>query len=90
MQPAQRRYVPPRYIDSEDLFGNVILGEWRNEVPADGFRQLPPNDARNATNDAKMIREVYADYFMKKRHVSWQWNKLPEFQREFYRQQAER
>jgi len=31
---------------------------------------------------------MYTDYFMKEGHVPWQWNKLPDFQREAYIQQA--
>jgi len=87
--PGQRRYVPIGFIDVEDRYGNVEAGQWRNEEPPGALREFAPNISRNSANDAKRIREMYADYFMKEGHVPWQWNKLPDFQREAYMQQAE-
>ncbi|XP_025163182.1 uncharacterized protein LOC112590539 [Harpegnathos saltator] len=87
--PGQRKYIPVRFIDEEDRFGNVEPGQWRNEAPSGALRDLASNIRRNSANDAKIIRNTYADYFMKEGYVPWQWNKLPNFQREAYMQQAE-
>lgn len=86
---GQRRYVPVGFIDVEDRYGNVVTGEWRNENSPGALLDFAPNTSRNSTNDAKTIRKMYTDYFMKEGHVPWQWNKLPDFQREAYMQQAE-
>ncbi|CAL1671900.1 unnamed protein product [Lasius platythorax] len=87
--PGQRRYVPVGFIDVEDRYGNVETGQWRNEEPSGALRDFAPNASRISANDAKIIRNIYTDYFMKEGHVLWQWNKLPDFQREAYTQQAE-
>lgn len=86
--PAQRRYIPVGFIDVEDRYGNVETGQWRNEESS-ALRGFAPNASRNSANDAKMIRQMYTDYFMKEGYVPWQWSKLPDFQREAYIQQAE-
>ncbi|XP_071571334.1 uncharacterized protein [Temnothorax nylanderi] len=87
--PGQRRYVPVGFIDVEDRYGNVQAGQWRNGEPLGALQGFAPNVSRNSANDAKIIRNIYTDYFMKEGHVLWQWNKLPDFQREAYMQQAE-
>jgi len=87
--PDQRRYVPIGFIDVVDRYGNIEAGQWRNEEPPGALREFAPNISRNSANDAKKIRKMYTDYFMKEGHVPWQWNKLPDFQREAYMQQAE-
>ncbi|XP_025997085.1 protein ALP1-like isoform X2 [Solenopsis invicta] len=84
--PAQRRYVPVGFVDVEDRYGNVEPGQWRNEEPSGALRGFASNTSRNCTNDAKRIREMYTDYFMKEGQVPWQWNKLPNYQREAYMQ----
>lgn len=87
--PGQRRYVPVGFIDTEDHCGNVDSGQWRNEEQPGALRHFIPNTSRNSTNDAKTIRNMYADYFMKKGQVLWQWNKISNSQREAYMQQTE-
>ncbi|XP_018357375.1 PREDICTED: uncharacterized protein LOC108757457 [Trachymyrmex cornetzi] len=74
--PGQRRYIPVGFVDLEDRYGNVEAGQWRNEEPPGALRCFASNVSRNSENDAKVIRQMYTDYFMKEGEVPWQWNKL--------------
>lgn len=87
LPPGQRRYIPPRYVDVEDRFGHMQRGQWREEVGFEGMRNLVPNAARNSIQVAKNTRNSFANYFITEGKVDWQWNKLPEHQREWYRRQ---
>lgn len=86
--PGQRRYVPVGFTDVENRYRNVETGQWRNEESSGALRGFAPNASRNSANDAKIIRNIYTDYFMKKGYVFWQWDKLADFQQEAHTQQA--
>ncbi|XP_071647555.1 uncharacterized protein [Temnothorax longispinosus] len=88
LAPGQRRYLPPCFVDREDRSGNLQIGQWREENEFLGLRNLNPNAARNSTQVAKEVREIYKNYFMAKGSVQWQWDKLPEHQKNWYLQQA--
>lgn len=89
LAPRQRRYLPPCFVDREDRNRNIQLGQWRNEENQfHGLQNLNPNAARNSMQVAKNIRNIYENYFMKEGSVRWQWDKLPEYQKNWYLQQA--
>ena len=69
-----RIYVPPNLIDVEDLSNDeIIYGDWRSDVPTNTWFDLQPSYSRNATKQAKEIREEFKDHFMKEGSVPWQW-----------------
>lgn len=51
---------------------------------------LAANKQRNSSTESKEVREIFTKYFMKKGHVNWQWEKLPDFQRAKYEAEAEK
>lgn len=72
---SKKMYTPPSTFDSEDKdTGHIIPGTWRLEGAANAFRPLPKK-ARNATVEAKYVREEFAEYFMSPEGmVPWQNN----------------
>lgn len=60
LNPADRAYCPPNFVDQQDENGNIIPGLWRNDA-----EQLPdiyqPN--RVVANRASEMRETLKDYF---------------------------
>ena len=69
-----RIYVPPNLINVEDLLNDeIIYGDWRSDVPTNTWFDLQPSYSRNATKQAKEIREEFKDHFMKEGSVPWQW-----------------
>ncbi|KAM4016591.1 uncharacterized protein ACNLHF_002859 isoform 1-T3 [Anomaloglossus baeobatrachus] len=63
-------YCPTGFVDSDDLNGEVVLGEWHSEDPAiAGLQPLAPG--RN-TDDAKACREKYCQYFNGPGAITWQ------------------
>lgn len=72
------------YMDSEDRFGNVVAGRWRQnlqEVQGNGatanFFPLEVTHARNFTSDAAEVRNLFASYFVSAAgEVPWQWTML--------------
>lgn len=68
-----RAYVTMNLVDSEDLQAGVVTnGSWRDVV--NEITSLPPNpSSRNATHNAKVVRDTYSDFFNNEGQVSWQW-----------------
>ena len=62
--------MPPNLIGVEDLSNNEIIYEdWRSDVPTNTWLDLQPPYSRNATKQAKEIREEFKDQFMKEGSV---------------------
>lgn len=48
------------------------IGEWRNEQMDNNMFGLQ-NNVNYISNDAKKIREEFADYFINEGEISWQY-----------------
>ncbi len=69
---ASSIYTPPGTFDFEDEGGNLISGSWRKDQ-GDVTSFLPIRKiGRKTANDAKEIREEFAEYFKTTGRVSWQ------------------
>lgn len=68
-------YTPPEYVDREDVgSGEVVPGQWRCEVPLESMLELRPVSSNNYSNEAKMTRDEFKEYFNSNGAVSWQNN----------------
>ena len=36
-EDPNKQYIPPNFVDRDDVEGNVMPGEWRNKVQDAGF-----------------------------------------------------
>ena len=62
---SERIYVAPNLIDVEDLSNDeIIYGDWSSDLPTNPWFDLQPSHSRNATKQAKEIREEFKDHFM--------------------------
>ncbi|XP_022823338.1 putative nuclease HARBI1 [Spodoptera litura] len=69
-------YVQQRSLETEDwVTGSIVPGEWR-EVPSLAISDLPPTNARNHSENARRVRDLYAEKFVTSCTVSWQWNMI--------------
>lgn len=63
-------------LDVEDSdTTNINLGSWRN-IPRDGLADLPTSLQNRTSQDARRIRENYADFFIGKGAAEWQWRMI--------------
>lgn len=63
-------------LDVEDSdTTNINLGSWRN-IPRDGLADLPTSLQNRTSQDARRIRENYADFFIGEGAVEWQWRMI--------------
>jgi len=72
--PVQHRdYCPANFVDSESQNGDVVLGEWRNEI-SEALRDLAPSSAHRATKEAYNQRDSLANFFLTaKGEIPWQY-----------------
>ena len=72
---SRTTYCPTELLDSEDGNGNVIHGRWRQDSTTESFLPLVvPSTGHNASNEAKLVREIFKEYFFNEGAVDWQWN----------------
>ena len=65
-------YIPTGFVDSEDSSGNIIPGDWRNEVQGDGLRNLQQVGGNRYSFDASLSRDAFMQYFINPEgSVSW-------------------
>ena len=68
LQPHERCYCPPHYIDVEDQRGNVIPGRWRftaETASSIGLQDLGRSGTSTHFRDEKgFIRKQFTSYFM--------------------------
>ncbi|CAG2222751.1 unnamed protein product [Mytilus edulis] len=69
----QRRYCPPRYVDTDDN-GNIIEGMWRNEIgDASGIVGINQTGSNMFKKRARETREKFENYFVSDiGKVEWQ------------------
>ena len=71
-------YTPPGLVDSFNADGQLVQGSWRSEqgillgVFSSSIRSQV---GRKAPRSAKIVREIFTEYFMNEGSVEWQWEK---------------
>lgn len=71
-----RRYCSSSAVDREDGNGDVINGEWRNEVEnKNNLIPLHRISSNMYGKEAKIMRERLTSYFMFEGAIPYQWNK---------------
>ncbi|XP_077557338.1 uncharacterized protein LOC144172535 [Haemaphysalis longicornis] len=72
------------YMDSEDRFGNIVAGRWRQNLQGvqgndamQHFFPLESTHSRNFASDPAGVRNLFASYFCSAAgEVPWQWAQL--------------
>ena len=73
---AKNIYCSTGLCDKEDVNEELTLGLWKYDNCADSMLSLEkPTRGHNASLVAKEIPHTYAEYFMNKGAVQWQWDK---------------
>lgn len=57
----------------EDAQGNVFPAPWRSEADLAAWVDINACGSNNYSNDARLIREEFKDYFNLEGAVPWQW-----------------
>lgn len=71
--PQNQRYCPSQYVDRESVEGNVILGDWRDELENNNLQSMS-NGPHRAATDAYEMRNTLASYFLTPAgQVPWQY-----------------
>ncbi|KAH7954266.1 hypothetical protein HPB49_017048 [Dermacentor silvarum] len=65
-------YIPERYVDEVDNFGNFVEGQWRQEAEENAFLDRQHHGAHNYTKSAAETRDVFCSYFVHEGAVPWQ------------------
>ena len=70
--------LPLVFIDSLNSQGELVQGSWRSEKETSlgVFSSLIVSQVgRKTPKNAKVIREIFTEYFINEGSVEWQWNK---------------
>ena len=71
-----QNYCPQNYIDVEGPNG-LQLGEWRlDNQNIQGILPINNNTSNNYSEDARMVRDSYKEYFNNEGAVDWQWDRV--------------
>lgn len=71
--PHYQRYCPSQYMDRETTEGNVIAGEWRDELEANNVRNFT-NGAHRVAKEAYEMRDILSSYFLTSAgEIPWQY-----------------
>lgn len=68
-------YCPPNLIDREDVDGNLLHGEWREQPTSEAFTRITSLGTNTYRNDANHMREQLALYFVGEGAIPFQWDK---------------
>lgn len=72
-QTAVDVYCPSGYVDTDDWNGNVLLGEWRQEVdPVLGLQDAVRSCSDVYDPEAAQVRDTFAKFFVREGAVPWQ------------------
>lgn len=75
-RPAgQRLYCPPGYVDTHNLDGSIIPGQWRSDNDGNAFLQRPLTTvpSNRYSTAAANVRQSFTSYFVSNEGaVSWQ------------------
>ena len=63
--PSSRLYCPPGYIDHDDRHGNLISGEWRQQLDtsSSGLHTISHVAGNRYTKSASELRDTLKNYF---------------------------
>lgn len=75
MDRNRELYAPFGSFDRYSNHGQFIPGEWRDNLPENTMHPLD-KDTPYIANDAKLVREEFADYFVNEGEIPWQYNVL--------------
>ena len=71
--PISQQYVPPGFVDTEDLDGSLLPGAWRSEAVGTGVSNIGRVGSDMSERAVTEIRENFADYLISPAGaVSWQ------------------
>ena len=71
-----QNYCPQNYIYVDGPNG-LQLGEWRFENQnIQGILPINNNTSNNYSEDARMVRDSYKEYFNNEGAVDWQWDRV--------------
>lgn len=74
---ARRRYCPAGFSDSYDDAGNVLQGEWRNQINGNRLQSIGRLGSNYSARDTVQIREKLKEYFSSEGgSVPWQWRHI--------------
>ena len=69
----ESKYCPPNFIDHEDQYGNIVLGEWRRATPPNGtYRSAQRGKGRKMQNAVNQMRDNLARWCTVEGAVDWQ------------------
>ena len=71
-------YTLPGFVDSVNSQGELVKGSWRSENGNSlgvFSSSIVSQVGRKAPKNAKVIREIFTEYFMYDGSVKWQWDK---------------
>ncbi|EFN60345.1 hypothetical protein EAG_01318, partial [Camponotus floridanus] len=73
IEVGKRIYCPANFVDSENVTGNIIPGEWRRNVQG-AFTDILPTSTHHSTIVAYQQRDKLANYFMAPpSEIPWQY-----------------
>ena len=71
-----QNYCPQTYID-QDCPNGLQLGEWRcNKQNIQGMLPISSNASNKYSEDARMVRDSYKEFFNNEGAVDWQWERV--------------
>ena len=71
-----QNYCPPTYSDRDGPSG-LQLGEWRlDEQNIHGLLPISNHASNHYSEDARMVRESYKEFFNNEGAVDWQWDRV--------------
>lgn len=70
-----KTYFSPTLVDRFDDRGNLIQGEWRQEILSNSFFDLQAQRTFSS-DDVKNIKEEYTQYFVNEGELSYQYSKI--------------
>lgn len=70
-------YCPSGFTDTENGAGNVVDGNWRNEVGSKGLNRAGHLGSDMFSRSAAAVRECFLNYFMSsKEEIQWQYHHI--------------
>ena len=76
-------YCPKGLADEHDsITEEFIPGQWRASKHNSQISLHVPANGHNASKNAKVIREIFKDYFINEGCVPWQWERVLNLPRE--------
>ena len=72
---SKNNYTPPDFVESVNSQGELVQGNWRSEKGNSlgvFSSSIASQVRRKAPKNAKVIREIFTEYFMNEGSVEWQ------------------